>query len=179
MGAQFDDGKEAGALRTIGEVAQALGIKQHVLRYWEQQFPVLQPLKRSGGRRYYRAEDIALLESIDRLVNREGYTLKGAKQALSQKNMTQDNEQIAGAAAPVSDRSPLPLAQDLPHDGGLDAFFGRPEAAAQPAEHSPAPMSATDLPEPEPSPEPSPTIPASLVADLKAIRTRLAEALAA
>lgn len=82
MNARFADGKDDRALRTIGEVSAALGIKTHVLRYWEQQFPSLQPLKRSG-RRYYRPEDIALLETIDRLVNREGYTLKGAQQALS------------------------------------------------------------------------------------------------
>ena len=80
--AEFDDHKDDGALRTIGEVAKATGIKTHVLRYWEQQFPSLKPLKRSGGRRYYRAEDVALVERIDRLVNREGYTLKGAKAAL-------------------------------------------------------------------------------------------------
>ncbi len=82
MVATFDDGKEAGALRTIGEVGEALGIKAHVLRYWEAQFPMLQPLKRSGGRRYYRAEDVALVQEIDRLVNREGYTLRGARAAL-------------------------------------------------------------------------------------------------
>lgn len=80
---RFSDGKDADALRTIGEVARALGIKQHVLRYWEQQFPMLKPLKRSGGRRYYRPEDIRMVDMIDRLVNREGYTLKGACQALS------------------------------------------------------------------------------------------------
>ena len=80
--AEFDDHKEDGALRTIGEVAKATGIKTHVLRYWEQQFPQLKPLKRSGGRRYYRTEDVALVERIDRLVNKEGYTLKGAKAAL-------------------------------------------------------------------------------------------------
>ncbi|WFL76547.1 MerR family transcriptional regulator [Altererythrobacter arenosus] len=79
---QFNDGKDVGALRTIGEVGEALGIKAHVLRYWEQQFPMLKPLKRSGGRRYYRPEDVSLLETIDRLVNREGYTLKGAKAAI-------------------------------------------------------------------------------------------------
>ena len=80
--AEFDDHKEDGALRTIGEVARATGIKSHVLRYWEQQFPSLKPLKRSGGRRYYRPEDVKLVEQIDRLVNRDGYTLKGAKAAL-------------------------------------------------------------------------------------------------
>lgn len=79
---RFADGKDAAALRTIGEVAKALGIRQHVLRYWEEQFPMLKPLKRSGGRRYYRGEDIALVETIDRLVHREGYTLKGARKAL-------------------------------------------------------------------------------------------------
>jgi len=78
----FDDGKEESALRTIGEVSEALGIRPHVLRYWEAQFPLLKPLKRSGGRRYYRAEDVALVASIDRLVNREGYTLKGAEAVL-------------------------------------------------------------------------------------------------
>ena len=82
MSVRFDDGKEADALRTIGEVSEGLGIKAHVLRYWEQQFPMLNPLKRSGGRRYYRAEDIAMVELIDQLVNNEGHTLKGAKAAL-------------------------------------------------------------------------------------------------
>ena len=80
--AEFGDGKDEGALRTIGEVSEALGIKPHVLRYWEQQFPLLKPLKRSGGRRYYRPADVAMVETIDRLVNREGYTLKGAEAVL-------------------------------------------------------------------------------------------------
>lgn len=78
----FDDGKDEGALRTIGEVSEALEIKPHVLRYWEAQFPLLKPLKRSGGRRYYRPADVELVETIDRLVNREGYTLKGAEAVL-------------------------------------------------------------------------------------------------
>ena len=99
--AQFDDHKEDGALRTIGEVAAATGIKPHVLRYWEQQFSQLQPLKRSGGRRYYRAEDVALVERIDDLVNARGYTLKGAKSALR-------DAVVATSAAP----DPAPAAQD-------------------------------------------------------------------
>ena len=78
----FADGKDPEALRTIGEVAKALGIRQHVLRYWEEQFPMLSPLKRGGGRRYYRADDVKMVETIDRLVHREGYTLKGARMAL-------------------------------------------------------------------------------------------------
>lgn len=93
----FADGKDPEALRTIGEVAKALGIRQHVLRYWEEQFPMLKPLKRSGGRRYYRPEDVSLVERIDRLVHREGYTLKGAKKALQ------------GKAATASADSPQPV----------------------------------------------------------------------
>ena len=99
--AQFDDGKEAGALRTIGEVAKATGIKAHVLRYWEQQFPMLKPLTRSGGRRYYRPEDVELVERIDRLVNREGYTLKGAKAALKG---VPDQQTAAQGVLPAVDR---------------------------------------------------------------------------
>ena len=76
------DGKDAAAFRTIGEVANALGIRQHVLRYWEEHFPALRPLTRAGGRRYYRPEDVALIMEINRLLNHEGYTIKGAKQAL-------------------------------------------------------------------------------------------------
>ncbi|MFM6950036.1 MAG: MerR family transcriptional regulator [Novosphingobium sp.] len=93
------DGKEEGALRTIGEVAKALGIRQHVLRYWEEQFPMLKPLKRSGGRRYYRPEDIALVETIDRLVHREGFTLRGARQALAKgKQAKVDRAAVASPA---------------------------------------------------------------------------------
>ena len=95
-GPLFADRKDPGALRTIGEVADALGIKQHVLRYWEEQFPMLKPLKRSGGRRYYRSEDVNMVETIDRLVHREGYTLKGAKAVLSGRGAT-----AMSAAAPV------------------------------------------------------------------------------
>jgi DNA-binding transcriptional MerR regulator len=78
----LDDGKAPDAFRTIGEVAKALGIRQHVLRYWEEQFPMLRPVKRSGGRRYYRPEDVRLVETINRLVHHEGYTLRGARQAI-------------------------------------------------------------------------------------------------
>ncbi|HSG55520.1 MAG TPA: MerR family transcriptional regulator [Paracoccaceae bacterium] len=80
----FDDGKAPDAMRTIGEVAAAFGIRQHILRYWEQQFPMLKPLKRSGGRRLYRPHDVALVRTIDRLVNRDGYTLKGARAVLEE-----------------------------------------------------------------------------------------------
>jgi DNA-binding transcriptional MerR regulator len=76
------DGKAPDAFRTIGEVAKMLDIRQHVLRYWEDQFPMLRPVKRSGGRRYYRPEDVSLVQRINRLVHSEGYTLRGARQAI-------------------------------------------------------------------------------------------------
>jgi DNA-binding transcriptional MerR regulator len=103
----FADGKADGALRTIGEVAKALGIRQHVLRYWEEQFPMLKPLKRSGGRRYYRPEDVALVETIDRLVHREGFTLRGARQALSKGKASARIPAAEAASAPVE---PAPVA---------------------------------------------------------------------
>ena len=94
------DGKEAGAFRTIGEVASALGIRQHVLRYWEEQFAQLRPVKRSGGRRHYRPEDVALIATIDRLVHREGFTLRGARQHLSRTGG--DAATFAPAATPAA-----------------------------------------------------------------------------
>lgn len=117
---RFDDGKDAQALRTIGEVARALGLRQHVLRYWEQQFPTLQPLKRSGGRRYYRPEDVALVQTIDRLVNREGYTLKGARQALA-----------GGAMQPAAETPVgIEVADIVPHLRSIRARLARALEAA-------------------------------------------------
>lgn len=86
-------------MRTIGEVSAALGIKPHVLRYWEQQFPNLQPLKRSGGRRLYRPEDVALIKRIKQLVNQDGYTLKGANAALANGSKQAPVGQIGEAVA--------------------------------------------------------------------------------
>ncbi len=75
--------KSADAFRTIGEMAEALGVRTHILRYWEEQFPMLKPLTRAGGRRLYRPEDVALLHTINRLLYSEGYTIKGARKFLS------------------------------------------------------------------------------------------------
>lgn len=74
--------KSADAFRTIGEMAHALGVRTHILRYWEEQFPMLRPLTRAGGRRLYRPEDVALLHTINRLLYSEGYTIKGARKFL-------------------------------------------------------------------------------------------------
>ncbi len=75
-------GKSVTAFRTISEVSTDLEIPQHVLRFWESKFTQLRPLKRGGGRRYYRPEDIALLRRIHGLLYGEGYTIKGVQQVL-------------------------------------------------------------------------------------------------
>ncbi|HYJ52757.1 MAG TPA: MerR family transcriptional regulator [Allosphingosinicella sp.] len=70
------------AFRTIGELAADLGVPQHILRYWETRFTQLRPLQRAGNRRYYRPDDVALAKRIHRLLNQEGYTIRGVQQVL-------------------------------------------------------------------------------------------------
>ena len=74
--------KSAGAFRTISEVADELHIPQHVLRFWETKFPQVKPLKRGGGRRYYRPDDISLLRRVSDLLYIQGYTIKGVQRLL-------------------------------------------------------------------------------------------------
>jgi len=74
--------KAPNAFRTISEVADELHIPQHVLRFWETRFPQVKPLKRGGGRRYYRPDDIALLRRIAALLYTDGYTIKGVQRLL-------------------------------------------------------------------------------------------------
>lgn len=112
------DAKAAGALRTIGEVAAATGLPQHVLRYWETRFPQLRPLTRAGNRRYYRPEDVALVERINTLLNRDGYTVKGV-----QKLLASEGKRAAPAAVVAHDAASLRavramLQRALDEDGG-------------------------------------------------------------
>ena len=132
----FSDGKDASAFRTIGEVAEALGLRPHVLRYWEEQFPTLRPVKRAGGRRLYRPEDVSLIATIDRLVHREGYTLRGARQAIE-----------GGSAGEAVVERPMIVEKPVI----VERFVDRPVAADT----------------------------SGLLADLQAIRAKLAGALAA
>ncbi len=74
--------KSSTAFRTISEVADDLDVQQHVLRFWETKFSQVKPLKRGGGRRYYRPEDVALLQAIHHLLYTEGYTIKGVQKLL-------------------------------------------------------------------------------------------------
>ncbi|RYY27853.1 MAG: MerR family transcriptional regulator [Sphingomonadales bacterium] len=86
--------KAAGALRTIGELAQEIGRPQHILRYWETRFPQLRPLTRAGNRRYYRPDDVALVHRIHDLLTNHGYTIRGVQKLLA--------EEKAGRAAAKS-----------------------------------------------------------------------------
>jgi len=76
------NGKSAAAFRTISEVATDLDVPSHVLRFWESKFAQVRPLKRGGGRRYYRPEDVELLRRIRSLLYDEGYTIKGVQKLL-------------------------------------------------------------------------------------------------
>jgi DNA-binding transcriptional MerR regulator len=99
-------GKSASAFRTISEVAEELDVAQHVLRFWESKFPQVRPLKRGGGRRYYRPEDVELLRQIRSLLYEEGYTIKGAQKLLkSQKRPAGEAQQDVEAAADGSTAS--------------------------------------------------------------------------
>ncbi len=77
--------KDPGALLTIGELSQELGVAQHILRYWETKFPQLRPMQRAGNRRYYRPDDVELAHRIHRLLTEEGYTVRGVQKLLRDK----------------------------------------------------------------------------------------------
>ncbi len=76
---------------TIGEVSEICGIKTHVLRYWEQEFNQLAPIKRTGNRRYYQQKDLILVSQINDLLQNQGYTIEGAKHKLEEKDNKEDH----------------------------------------------------------------------------------------
>jgi len=98
--------KSPDAFRTISEVAEELDVPQHVLRFWESRFNQIKPLKRGGGRRYYRPEDVMLLRGIRRLLYEDGLTIKGVQKVLKERGV----------------RSVVDAVRDVPEDGeGLSA----------------------------------------------------------
>jgi len=106
--------KTADAFRTISEVADELHVPQHVLRFWETKFPQVRPLKRGGGRRYYRPEDVLLLRRVADLLYTQGYTIKGVQRLLREGGgALQDNIPPASAEerkAAEAERHELPEA---------------------------------------------------------------------
>lgn len=108
--------KVPGAFLTIGEVAKLLGVRQHVLRYWEDQFPQLRPLTRAGGRRYYRTEDVALAAEINRLLHGEGFTIRGARQLL----LVRGGKSGPASHAPVT---AAPVAGEVAADPAIASYL--------------------------------------------------------
>ncbi len=104
--------KSPGAFRTISEVAEELDVPQHVLRFWETKFPQVRPLKRGGGRRYYRPEDVELLRRIRSLLYQEGYTIKGVQRLLREGGLKHD----APAAAETVEEPAASIAADMHRD---------------------------------------------------------------
>ena len=110
--------KGAEAFRTISEAADELGVAQHVLRFWETRFSFVKPMKRAGGRRFYRPSDIVLLATVRRLLHQEGYTIKGVQKLYRE----------TGLKAPAG--APQPFTPSVRADtSGLKAALTELEAA--------------------------------------------------
>jgi DNA-binding transcriptional MerR regulator len=92
--------KSASAFRTISEVAGDLDVAQHVLRFWESKFPQVRPLKRGGGRRYYRPEDVDLLRQIRALLYDQGYTIKGVQKLLKTRRASREDGGVVAPSGP-------------------------------------------------------------------------------
>ena len=107
--------KAPGAFKTIGELSAELGVAQHILRYWETKFPQLRPLQRAGNRRYYRSDDVELVRRINRLLNDEGYTIRGVQKVLRGRDGGVDP---ATAQQPQAASEPQPI--DAPEGARLD-----------------------------------------------------------
>ncbi|WP_085583108.1 MerR family transcriptional regulator [Thalassospira mesophila] len=124
--------KSDSAFRTISEAATELGLQQHVLRFWEQKFPQIKPMKRAGGRRYYRPDDIEFLQGIRALLHDQGYTIKGVQKLIAQNGGSLPDgmasspqgvdRQTDGAASfqglPGAEPSPLADGVDVTLDSG-------------------------------------------------------------
>lgn len=110
--------KSATAYRTISEVAEELNVPQHVLRFWETKFSQVRPLKRGGGRRYYRPEDLDLLRRIQRLLYQEGYTIKGVQRLLRESRVAMP----ATAPEEPEGEEPGDLPPETPPSGEADLF---------------------------------------------------------
>jgi DNA-binding transcriptional MerR regulator len=109
--------KDPGALLTIGELSQELGVPQHILRYWETRFPQLRPMQRAGNRRYYRPADVDLARRIHRLLSQDGYTVRGVQKLL--------RDRAGPEAQPIAAPAPLApsVADGTDHEAaGIDVF---------------------------------------------------------
>ena len=116
--------KEPGALLTIGELSQQLGVAQHILRYWETKFPQLRPMQSAGNRRYYRPADVELARRINRLLHEEGYTVRGVQKLLRDRHAEEAPARLVETAIPAPESDPerrmeMPLREE---PAGVDVF---------------------------------------------------------
>ncbi len=121
--------KSESAFRTISEVATDLDVPQHVLRFWETKFPQVRPLKRGGGRRYYRPEDVLLLRRVRDLLYREGYTIKGVQRLLRDGTMREPMRRIEPAVPVVVPAPSAPPAPPAPPQAALEPARPIPDVA--------------------------------------------------
>jgi DNA-binding transcriptional MerR regulator len=146
--------KAPDAFRTISEVADDLDIPQHVLRFWETRFVQIKPMKRSGGRRYYRPDDVDLLRGIRRLLYGEGYTIRGVQRILKEHGIKSVQGLVDGSSAAPSFAAIDEAALREPADTGEDAsgidIDEDEEVTEAPAMARRAPEAATPLPRVEP-----------------------------
>jgi len=112
--------KDPGALKTIGELSEELGVAQHILRYWETRFPQLRPMQRAGNRRYYRPADVELARRIHRLLDQEGYTVRGVQKVLRDKEA--QPVEVAHAVQEVVNPSPMMSEMPEPQEPTVDVF---------------------------------------------------------
>src|SRR5437764_1064792 len=101
--------KSAEAFRTISEVALELDVPQHVLRFWESRFSQIKPVKRAGGRRYYRPEDVDLLKGIQALLYSDGFTIKGVQKVLKERGLRHVAHVGRGEPEPAPEIAPEPV----------------------------------------------------------------------
>lgn len=144
------DGKSPDAFRTISEVAGDLDLPQHVLRFWETRFSQIKPMKRGGGRRYYRPEDVDLLRGIRLLLYGEGFTIRGVQRLLKERGAAFVSE--AGRNGSINH---VPVAQPgeaLAEDYAPESSRKEPIVDAPAAAHPVAPPDGIDEPEAEQDP---------------------------
>ena len=114
--------KEPGALLTIGELSQQLGVAQHILRYWETKFPQLRPMQRAGNRRYYRPADVELARRINRLLHEEGYTVRGVQKLLRDRHAVEAPARTPEAPMPAAKPQPIAERPLVEEPTGVDVF---------------------------------------------------------
>jgi DNA-binding transcriptional MerR regulator len=135
-------GRDEQALRTIGEVAESLDLPPHVLRFWETRFEELDPVKRAGGRRYYRPRDVELLFALRHLLYGQGYTIKGVQRLLQEQGARALIENLRAGRQP-----------------GVAAEPPAPAPPPEPRPSAPSPREPLRSPEPRRAPEPPPEPP--------------------